>query len=175
MMSWTSCMVQWSCEWASLCALNGLGKGLGGSDGPEKGCIFCTCGSPGKSRSIKWSCHGLADLKEWLWLLGNDMGLMVGDIQSTMKDRDLWQQCVCKRLEQRLDRWWWEWWWWWWRWVSDFMRHEGDMVLLDDVGDSIYDCSGRYFIWYFELNDAKMYWCWVWKVDMGVWVVSSKM
>ena len=37
-------------------------------------------------------------------LLENDTGMMAGDIQSTVKDRDLWQQCVCERLDQRLDK-----------------------------------------------------------------------
>ena len=37
-------------------------------------------------------------------LLENDTGMMVGEIQSTMKDRDLWQQCICERVERRLDK-----------------------------------------------------------------------
>ena len=32
-------------------------------------------------------------------LLDNDMGMIVGEIQSVMKDREHWQQCVCERLE----------------------------------------------------------------------------
>ena len=31
--------------------------------------------------------------------LENNTGMMVREIQSTMKDRDLWQQCVCKGFE----------------------------------------------------------------------------
>ena len=36
MMSHTSCIVEWACKGPSI-VLNGLEKGLGGSDGPEKG------------------------------------------------------------------------------------------------------------------------------------------
>ena len=32
-------------------------------------------------------------------LLENDIGMMVGEIQSVMKDRDLQQQYVCERLK----------------------------------------------------------------------------
>ena len=32
-------------------------------------------------------------------LLENDIGMMVGEIQSAMNDRDLWQQCLCERLK----------------------------------------------------------------------------
>ena len=39
-----------------------------------------------------------------LMLLENDMGMMADEIQSLMKDRDLWQQFVCDRLEQRLNK-----------------------------------------------------------------------
>ena len=46
----------------------------------------------------------------YLKLLENDMGMMAVEILSAMKDRDLWQQCVSKRIKWRLDKWWWWWW-----------------------------------------------------------------
>ena len=50
--------------------------------------------------------HGRPTLS-YLKLLENDTGMMVGKIQSAMKDRDLWQQYLFERLKQRLDKWWW--------------------------------------------------------------------
>ena len=45
----------------------------------------------------RWKCGrpalGYPQLPE------NGIGMMADEIQSAMKDRDLWQQCVCERLE----------------------------------------------------------------------------
>ena len=37
-------------------------------------------------------------------LLENEMRMMAGEIQNVMRDKDLWLQHVCERLEQRLDK-----------------------------------------------------------------------
>ena len=55
-------------------------------------------------------------------LLENDMGMMADEIQSVMKDRDLWQQCVCERLKWRLDKWWW--------WLHINIKFKDSFILL---------------------------------------------
>ena len=55
------------------------------------------------------SNQGGTNIQSYPKLLENDMGTKVGEIESIM-DRDLWQQYVCERLKQRLDKWWWYTW-----------------------------------------------------------------
>ena len=79
-----------------LCHMKFVGHCCWAKEEPVSKVLFWTP-HPGRRR------HGRLALS-YPKLLENDRGMMVGDIQSTMKERDLWQQCVCRRLERRLDR-----------------------------------------------------------------------